>query len=104
MATITILNRPGETKARNIGPKGRETRMFEKSRKMTTLWEKAVVRPTTVDKLALFIHNRHLQLCFFNDSLIMLKQKSHCLLLYPIYDRKIPFRRKQYSPFFDHTD
>lgn len=29
----------------------------------------------------------------------MLKQKSHCLLLYPIYDRKIPFRRKQYSPF-----
>ncbi|HHW7447900.1 TPA: hypothetical protein ACU16Q_002172 [Pasteurella multocida] len=50
MATITILNRPGETKARNIGPKGRETRMFEKSRKMTALWEKAVVRPTTVDK------------------------------------------------------
>lgn len=34
----------------------------------------------------------------------MLKQKSHCLLLYPIYDRKIPFRRKQSSPFFDHTD
>ncbi len=41
---------------------------------------------------------------FFKDSLIMLKQKSHCLLLYPIYDRKIPFKRKQYSPFFDHTD
>lgn len=49
MATITILKRPGETKARNIGQKGRKTRMFEKSRKMTALWEKAVVKPSKVD-------------------------------------------------------
>ncbi|OOF39059.1 hypothetical protein BKK47_07525 [Rodentibacter mrazii] len=49
MATITILGKPGEIKARNIGPKGREARMFEKSRKITALWEKAVVKPSKVD-------------------------------------------------------
>ncbi|MCQ9120985.1 hypothetical protein BKG95_02495 [Rodentibacter pneumotropicus] len=49
MATITILGKPGETKARNIGQKGRLIRMFEKSRKMTALWEKAIVKPSKVD-------------------------------------------------------
>lgn len=57
MATITILKRPGETKARNIGPKGRETRMFEKSRNITALWEKAVVKLSKVDS-AIYLAGR----------------------------------------------
>lgn len=36
-------------KVRNIGKAGRKLRMFEKSRKMVELWEKAVVKPSKVD-------------------------------------------------------
>ncbi|THA16175.1 hypothetical protein [Rodentibacter pneumotropicus] len=49
MAKITILGKPGKTKPQEIGKKGRQARMFEKSRKMTALWEKAVVKPSAVD-------------------------------------------------------
>ncbi|OOF84631.1 hypothetical protein BKG93_06855 [Rodentibacter ratti] len=34
---------------RNDGKAGRLTRMFEKSRKMTALWEKTIVKPSKVD-------------------------------------------------------
>ncbi|HII3686048.1 TPA: hypothetical protein ACY36Y_002203 [Pasteurella multocida] len=53
MTKITIRNGNKYIESKNIreiGKKGRQARMFEKSRKMTTLWEKAVVRPTAVDK------------------------------------------------------
>ncbi len=49
MAKITILGKPGKTKPQEIGKKGRQARMFEKSRKMTALWEKVVVKPSAVD-------------------------------------------------------
>ncbi|TGZ98761.1 hypothetical protein [Rodentibacter pneumotropicus] len=53
MATITILRNTKKysdsPEIRNTGKKGRLTRMFEKSRKMTALWEKAVVKPSKVD-------------------------------------------------------
>ncbi|THA18037.1 hypothetical protein D3M76_00265, partial [Rodentibacter pneumotropicus] len=49
MTKIIILGKPGKTKPQEIGKKGRQARMFEKSRKMTALWEKVVVKPSAVD-------------------------------------------------------
>ncbi|OOF38994.1 hypothetical protein BKK50_11230 [Rodentibacter rarus] len=53
MATITILRNANKysdnPEIRNTGKKGRLTRMFEKSRNITALWEKAVVKPSKVD-------------------------------------------------------
>lgn len=53
MATITILRNANKysdsPKIRHTGKKGRLTRMFEKSRNITALWEKAVVKPSKVD-------------------------------------------------------
>lgn len=49
MATIKNLKGEEITEIRHTGKKGRIARMFEKSRKMTALWEKAVVKPSKVD-------------------------------------------------------
>ncbi|OOF53589.1 hypothetical protein [Rodentibacter genomosp. 2] len=53
MTKVTILRNANKysdsPKIRNAGKAGRLSRMFEKSRKITALWEKAVVKPSKVD-------------------------------------------------------